>query len=123
MEKNATTADMKTLVDCTNKLVTEGFTDNFKVSEQGLLSPEKEKLYKPGEVTIVNFFRFEGASDPGDNSILYAIETNDGTRGTLVDGYGPSADPEVAKFISEVEDIHKNTHINPDEKQETIGIP
>jgi len=130
MEKNATTSDMMSLVSCSNKLVKDGFTDNFKVSEQGLLSPDKEKVYKPDEITIVNFYRFEGASDPADNSILYAIETNDGDKGTLTDSYGPYADPLVAKFIQEVEEIHKKTTIKPadkaseaDEKTETIGIP
>ena len=123
MEKNSTTSDMMTLVSCTNKLVQDGFTDNFKVGEQGLLSPDKEKVYKPEEVSIVNFYRFEGASDPADNSILYAIETNDGDKGTLTDSFGPNADPQVAKFITEVEEIHKKTSIKPESTTETIGIP
>jgi hypothetical protein len=123
MEKNATTADMNSLVSCSNKLVKDGFTDNFKIAEQGLLSPEKEKVYKPDEVEIVNFYRFEGASDPADNAILYAIKTNDGSKGTLSDSYGPYADPQVAKFIQEVENISKKTIIKPEDKPETLGIP
>ncbi len=123
MEKNSTTGDMTTLASCSNKLVADGFTDNFKVSGDGLLSPEKEKVYKPEEITIVNFYRFEGASDPADNSILYAIQTNDGVKGTLADSYGPTADPEIGKFIKQVEEIHKKTNIKPEGKPETIGIP
>ncbi len=37
---------------------------------------------------VVEFYRFEGASNPDDNSILYAIETSDGLKGLLVDAYG-----------------------------------
>lgn len=107
MEKNATHEDMKTLVSCINKLVQDGYTGNFKVTEKGLYSIEKERVYKPEEVHIVNFFRFEGASDPADNSILYAIRLNDGTKGTLTDAYGPYADLQTEKFIRQVEDINK----------------
>ena len=123
MEKNSSTEDMRTLVSCSNKLVKDGFTENFKVSEQGLLAPDREKLYKPEEVSIVNFYRFEGASDPADSAILYAIATNDGARGTLSDSYGPYADPEVSRFIQAVEDISKKTNIKPEDKPETVGIP
>lgn len=123
MEQIAKTEDMKSLVACTNKLVQDGFTENFKVAEQGLLSPSKEQVYKPEEISIVNFFRFEGYSDPADSSILYAIITNDGVKGTLSDSYGAYADPQVAKFIQEVESIAKKTNINPEDKADTLGNP
>lgn len=109
MDTNATTEDMKTLASCINKLVLDGYTANFQVTGKGLFSIGKEKYYGPAQVHIVNFFRFEGASDPADNSILYAIELNDGTKGTLTDAYGPYADVQVEKFIKRVEDIAKKT--------------
>ena len=99
---------MNTLSTCVNKLVADGYTGNFKADEQGLLS-EKGKHYKPSQVHIKNFFRFEGASDPADNSILYAIELEDGIKGTLVDAYGSYNDPLIGKFIKQVEDIEKKT--------------
>ncbi len=98
---------MKTLASCINKLVLDGYTEDFKAAERGLLSLQKEKIYNSSEVQVVNFYRFEGASDPSDNAILYAIETNDGTKGTLVDAYGPYADQKVQQFIQEVEAINK----------------
>lgn len=36
MIKNATTADMKTLTQCLNKLMLDGYTEDFKASEKGL---------------------------------------------------------------------------------------
>ncbi len=112
MQKNSTTEDMKSLATCLNKLVLDGYEEDFKASEEGLLSLHKEKIYSPNEVHVVNFFRFEGASDPADNSILYVIETNDGVKGTLVDAYGPYADIKVNKFMDQVEDISKKTEKN-----------
>jgi hypothetical protein len=99
--------DMKTLASCLNKIVRDGYEQNFKVTDQGLQSLETEKIYKPDQVQIVNFFRFEGASDPSDSAILYVIETGDGAKGSLTDAYGMYADPEIDKFIQDVENIAK----------------
>ncbi len=107
MIKNATTEDMKTLTLCLNKLLSDGYTEDFKVTDKGLFSMQSEKTYTPTHIHVVNFYRFEGASDPADNSILYAIETSDGAKGTLVDAYGPYADTKVDKFMKAVEDISK----------------
>lgn len=104
----STDTDMKTLSSCINKLSSDGYIEQFKVSEDGrLLSSAKEKDYRPEQVHVVNFFRFEGASDPDDSSILYAIETDGGEKGTLTDAYGMYADPRIGKFMKEVEDINK----------------
>lgn len=98
---------MKSLATCLNKMVVDGYTNDFKVTDKGLFCLQKEKSYKPKQVHIVNFFRFEGNSDPDDNAILYVIETNDGTRGTLVDGYGVYTDGNVNDFMKKVDDINK----------------
>jgi hypothetical protein len=99
--------DMKTLASVLNKIVKDGYEENFKVTDKGLQSLETEKTYAPDQVHIVNFFRFEGASDPSDSAILYVIETSDGAKGSLTDAYGMYADPEIDKFIKDVEDISK----------------
>lgn len=46
------------------------------------------KTYKPQELAIIKTYRFEGPSDPSDNSILYLIEANDGSVGYTIDAYG-----------------------------------
>jgi hypothetical protein len=108
MEQVSNTDDMKTMSQCVNKLVGDGYTEDFKIDEKGrLFSPSANKSYKADKVHILNFFRFEGASDPDDNAILYAIQTDDGTKGTLTDAYGTYADPNVSKFIKQVEDMSK----------------
>jgi hypothetical protein len=100
--------DMKTLASCLNKIVKDGYKENFKIMEDGLLqSLETEKIYRPDQIHIVNFYRFEGVSDPSDSAILYIIETDDDTKGSLTDAYGMYANPEMDKFIKEVEKISK----------------
>jgi hypothetical protein len=98
---------MKSLSSCSNKMREMGYKEDFQVDKNGLSTFGGSKSWKPEEVKIVNFYRFEGASDPGDNIIMYVIETNDGMKGTLVDGYGAYASDDVSKFIVQVEEIQK----------------
>ena len=100
---------MSTLSESVNQAVADGYTDNFQVETKGLTVAGKDdkKHYTPEEVKIANFYRFEGASDPNDSSILYLIETNDGRKGTLIDAYGMYSDTKVSDYIREVEDIQK----------------
>ena len=102
-----TPAYLKTLVDCEKKMRDDGYKENFSIKDEQLHSLTTDKSYKVDEVKIVNFFRFEGQSDPADNSIMYVIETKDGAKGTLVDGYGPSSDPDTSDFILKVENMEK----------------
>lgn len=100
---------LKSLSSCLNKMVSDGYTIDFKVTEKGLEDLATEKVYSPEEVNIKNFYRFEGVSDPDDMAILYVIETSDGAKGTLVDAYGTYADATVNEFIVQVENIAKKT--------------
>ncbi len=107
-EFNKSGADsMNTLSALVNKVVKQGYTDSFTVTKRGLYSNSMDKYYTPNEVNVVNFYRFEGQSDPGDNAIMYVIETPDGQKGTLIDAYGTYSDGSVNKFMAEVEEINK----------------
>lgn len=105
--ENNTMPYMKSLSSCVNKMVQDGYSADFKATEQGLYTLGTQKTYYPNDVKVVNFYRFEGPSSPEDNAILYVIETADGVKGTLVDAYGTYSDPYVDRFIKNVEDMHK----------------
>ena len=98
---------MKSLANCLNRMVNEGYTEDFTITENGLESLQKHTNYSTQEIQVVNFYRFEGESDPSDNAILYIIETNDGTKGTLVDAYGTYNNQKVSSFMHDVEAIKK----------------
>lgn len=116
--------EMKTLMECMESLRKYGFTENFMAKANGLHALDSKKVYKPEDVAIVNFYRFEGESDPADNSILYAIETNDGLKGQLSNAYGAYADQHVTKFIEEVEEIEKKTEkVSPSADNENKNEP
>ncbi len=105
--KTETVPFMTTLTERVNKEIKDGYTDNLKMTKQGLFSESKQRTYQPHEITVCNFYRFEGQSDPADNSIMYVVETVDGVKGILIDAYGPYADENVNKFMTEVEEINK----------------
>ena len=109
MENNETVPHMKSLSLCLNRMVLDGYEDDFKVVDGQLTSLKTEKKYSPDQVNIVNFFRFEGQSDPNDMTIMYVIETSDGLKGTLVDAYGVYSDTNVGEFFKQVESINKKT--------------
>lgn len=111
MERQAKANDrltyMTDLEKCLNKLEEKGYMDQYKVENGRLHSVESGQDFVPEQVTAVNFYRFEGPSNPDDMSILYAIETTDGRKGTLVDAYGFYASEEIGEFMRNVE-IHKS---------------
>ena len=98
---------LKSLANCLNRMVNDGYTEDFAITEKGLESLQKHNNYQPNEIQVINFYRFEGESDPADNAILYIIETNDGTKGTLVDAYGTYNDSHLTRFMKDVEAIQK----------------
>lgn len=99
--------NMSTMVSILDELTENGYTTQFKAGEGTLLSLVTNKKYKPADVRINHFYRFEGESNPDDSSIVYAIETTSGEKGTLIDSYGAYSDQLISAFIDQVKSIHK----------------
>lgn len=108
-QPNDRTTFMTDLEKCMKQLEDEGYTDQFRVEKDRLMDLTNNKKYKPKDVKAVNFYRFEGISNPDDMSILYAIETCDGRKGTLVDAYGLYSDDDTGAFLNKIE-INKQTN-------------
>ncbi|HZH67371.1 MAG TPA: hypothetical protein VEY10_20940 [Flavisolibacter sp.] len=85
------------------KLEKHGYTEQFRVEKDKLVSLTTKKKYKAGDIKTANFYRFEGITDPDDMSILYAIEAADGAKGTLMDAYGMYSDDDTGAFMKKVE--------------------
>ena len=77
-----------------------GFTAQFTAHGRHLRVTHTDLRFRPEDVRIRDYYRFEGASDPDDMSIVYALEARDGTRGVLVDAFGSYADPAVGAVVS-----------------------
>ena len=92
----------RTLVGTLADLAHRGFTAAFAVAGDGLRAAGTVRTFRAEDLTIREFHRFEGVSDPDDMSIVYAIESRDGTRGTLVDAFGVYSSPAVTHVLERV---------------------
>jgi len=82
-------------------LKARGYQKDFNLEENCIVCHEDK--YHPEDFEIVEIYRFEGNSDPGDEAVVYAIESKNGDKGILVSGYGISADEmssDMAKKLS-----------------------
>jgi hypothetical protein len=90
------------MTEAMEDLRSRGFTANFEFLNQTFRDLESGKTFTADELTIVEHYRFEGASDPKDMSVVYAIESHDGTRVIIADAYGVYANPDLGAFLSNV---------------------
>lgn len=61
-----------------------GYKEQFELNEKGVRALSYKKDFKPNELKIVKKYRFDGMTNPSDESTLYSLETNTGLKGTLV---------------------------------------
>lgn len=80
-------SEMTTLTAVLEKLRHQHNDNEFTPKDDGFTTTNG-KFYKPEDLTIIKTYRFEGPSDPGDSSIVYLIQANDGTMGYSMDAYG-----------------------------------
>ena len=81
--------EMTTLSQIMNKLRDKGFDNELKVSDHGRMqSTVNDQVYDPEDLKIIKTYRFEGESDPSDNSVLYILEDQEGRKGYVLDAYG-----------------------------------
>ena len=92
----------------------KGYISGFHYKDGKLISNTTSRTYTPKDITIVAEHRYEGMSNPSDMSMLYVIETSKDEKGTMLLGYGPSANLELSEFFNEIpkENITNSANIN-----------
>jgi hypothetical protein len=81
-----------TLSEAVNDLKKRGYSEDFNLQPHCLHCSTSNVQYHPEDFNVDEFHRFEGMSNPDDNSIVFAISSRDGVKGTLVDAYGMYAE-------------------------------
>jgi hypothetical protein len=94
------------LVEAIDGLRDQGFTNDFNLCESGIECNRLQLKLHPDDFEIVEMHRFEGASDPEDNSVVYAIQGKDGVNGVLVDAYGMYANPVSTALLAKLHIKH-----------------
>lgn len=84
------------MLDAVNLLESEGFDADFVLRGPALRCNACGNGHEVAGAEVVRVYRFEGPSDPDEEAVVYALRCPVcGKGGTLVSGFGPSADPEV----------------------------
>ncbi|ADR22077.1 hypothetical protein MATR_02890 [Marivirga tractuosa] len=78
----------ETLSEALKDLKERGYSNDFNLKPHCIECPADKLELHPEQFEVKEVYRFEGMSNPDDNSILYAIKSTDGLKGVLVDAYG-----------------------------------
>jgi quercetin dioxygenase-like cupin family protein len=93
-----------TLSETINGLTKLGYTLDFNIHQECLIGHQRNTVLSPEEFQIDKVYRFEGATNPEDQSIVYAISSvKFDVKGTLVNGYGISADETSSKLVEKLQ--------------------
>ena len=96
--------DYTTLSEAMNDLRKEGYTEDFNLRNDHIDCSDGRYKMKHDEFKIDSFYRFEGETDPSDESILYAISSEKyHLKGVLVNGYGISSDAATDELIRKLD--------------------
>jgi hypothetical protein len=90
---------METLSEAVDRLTADGYRDDFRAVAEGLCAVGAGRSYAPESLAVDAVLRFEGPTDPADESVLFALRAPDGVRGTWAVAYGPAIDPLDAAML------------------------
>jgi hypothetical protein len=91
---------METVSEALERLTAAGYTDDYRAEAQGLRSHSSGAVHPPDRFRVDEIVRFEGDSDPSDESAVFALTSEaDGTKGTYTVAYGPMMDPLDADMV------------------------
>ncbi len=81
----------------------KGYKDRFDVLSSTSLRTSKGKEYKPEELAINEIKRIENKENQSQKVVIYAIVSNTGEKGILIDNYGEKGTKEINEFLLKVE--------------------
>lgn len=90
-----------TISSIVNDFKIEGFVHTFSIIKDEIGCSGPRKLYKPAEIKIVKQNRFNANPYSSSGATVYALVTNDGYKGVLINRCGIFADKAVERFINE----------------------
>lgn len=88
-----------TVTEALTDLKSRGYLYDFNLQRNRFYCPDLKREYEVQQLQVKEAYRFEGNTDPADEAVVYAIATNDGVKGTFVNGYGTYADTESEELL------------------------
>lgn len=98
-----------TLSEAVNDLQNNGYKEDFLIHENGecLFCVGHSMELSPEEFVIDEIYRFEGMTDPGDESIVFAISSKDNLiKGLVINSFGADFSYRSSKLV---EDLYRRS--------------
>lgn len=96
-----------TVTEALKDLKRRGYTVDFNIAFDKLICSKNKIVLNPGEFEITEVYRFEGDTDPGDENVVYAIESKNGkVKGVMTSAYGTYAESISNEMIQKLS-MHK----------------
>ena len=93
-----------TLSETMNELRKEGYVEDFNLLQNCLECRNGQFKVFADEFKVDKYYRFEGASNPSDAAILYAISSDTrGLKGVLVNAYGIYSETVTDEMLEKLE--------------------
>jgi hypothetical protein len=93
------TPAMDTVTEAVAFLESRDYTTDLMLARGGVKETGGTDVHPPSACSVDYQFRFEGASDPGDEDIVLGVRLSDGTKGIITSAYGKDTDPEHAEVL------------------------
>jgi hypothetical protein len=88
------------VIEAINGLKKEGYTEDFNLKQNCLECRQGDYKIFHNEFVVDKYFRFEGDTDPTEQSIIYAISSEKyNLKGILINGYGIYSDPVTNEML------------------------
>lgn len=96
-----------TVTEALQDLKVRGFTIDFNIAFDKIICSKNEICLNPPEFEITETYRFEGDTNPGDEDVVYAIESKDGLiKGSMTSAYGMYAETVSTEMLQKLS-MHK----------------
>lgn len=96
--------EMETLSEAMSRLRSDGYVEDWHARPGGLRCGECHQVHSPDDVSVDHIARFEGTSDPGDASMLFALAGPCGHKGLYVVAYGADTAPDDVAVVQALPD-------------------
>ena len=93
--------DPETVVDALRLLRADGYDIEFQLADGHLQCNDEARACPASDAVVERLYRFEGASDPGDEMVVFGLrDPETGRRGVLASAFGLAADPELLEHLT-----------------------
>ncbi|MCR8556113.1 phosphoribosylpyrophosphate synthetase [Mucilaginibacter sp. BJC16-A38] len=107
------------LVEATNDLMKRGYTENLSLEGDTVDDKDKNIHMTADDIEIDEFYRFEGASNPDDNAIVYAVTSKKyDLKGVLINAFGTYANTSSSAILAKLNHDQVSDNLNRADKPE-----